>query len=146
MNAVVSFVDVQIRKQAGTGEYKYNRVGNWRTLLFRYERFINFLLLFFDTRRITQFLQCWPYYLTLPTFGTSRNVQDLCQQGSEKSNYIFNGPYPILNSMAENSILCLHGRNSVICLHGPISTFNWLFFKILKFSGPSTPGMMSSLL
>ena len=40
----------------------------------------------------------------------------------------------LLNSVAENSILCLHSRNSRICLHGPISTPNWLFFKILKFS------------
>ena len=39
-----------------------------------------------------------------------------------------------LNSMADNSILYLHGRNSTICLHGPMSAFNWLFFKILKFS------------
>ena len=35
-------------------------------------------------------------------------------------------------------------ENSTICLHGPMSTFNWCFFKILKFSEPSLPGMMSS--
>ena len=29
-------------------------------------------------------------------------------------------------------------------LNGPISTLNWLFFKNLKFSGPSLPGMTSS--
>ena len=37
-------------------------------------------------------------------------------------------------------------ENSTLCLHGPISTLNWLFFKILKFLGPSLPGMTSSIL
>ena len=46
----------------------------------------------------------------------------------------------------ENSTLCPSGRNSIVCLHGPISTLNWLFFKILKFSGPSLPGMTLSTL
>ena len=45
-----------------------------------------------------------------------------------------------------NSTLCLNGRNSVLCLHGPMSTFNWLFFKILKFSGSSLSCMGSSTL
>ena len=36
--------------------------------------------------------------------------------------------------MAENSSICFRGRNSTICLHGPMSTINWRFFKILKFS------------
>ena len=39
-----------------------------------------------------------------------------------------------------------NGRNSTLCHHGPISTLNWLFFKILKFSGPSLPGMTLSTL
>ena len=37
-------------------------------------------------------------------------------------------------------------ENSTICLHGPMSTFNWLFFQIIRFSGPSLPGMTSSTL
>ena len=35
------------------------------------------------------------------------------------------------------------GRNSTVCLHGQSQFLNWLFFKILKFSGPSHLGMMS---
>ena len=46
----------------------------------------------------------------------------------------------------ENLTLCLNGRNLTVCLHGPVSTLNRLFFKILKFSGPSLPGMTSSTL
>ena len=42
-----------------SGKYKFRQI-----LLFRYERFINFWLRFFDMRRETQFLLCWPYYLT----------------------------------------------------------------------------------
>ena len=41
---------------------------------------------------------------------------------------------------------CLDGKNSTVCLHGPISIFNWLFKKILKFSGPSLPQMTLSAL
>ena len=84
----------------------------------------------------------------------------------------FSTPWSELNSMAENSIVCLHGPilnpqhhcqtqllyimvgsqlqlsgieadNPTFCLHGPKSTPNWLFFKILKFSGPSLLGMTS---
>ena len=51
-------------------------------------------------------------------------------------------------SMVQSQLptLCLDGRNSTVCLHGPISTLNWLFFKILKFSRPSLLGMTSSTL
>ena len=54
-----------------------------------------------------------------------------------KPNYIFNGLNPTL---------CLNGRNSTLIFHGPKSTPNWFFFKILKFSGLSLLGMMSSTL
>ena len=41
----------------------------------------------------------------------------------------------------ENSILFAPmAENSTFCLHGVMSTFNSLFFKILKFSGPSLLG------
>ena len=39
-----------------------------------------------------------------------------------------------LAATVENSTLCPNGRNSIVCRHGPMSTFNWHFFKILKFS------------
>ena len=45
-----------------------------------------------------------------------------------------------------NSPPYLNGKNSTVCLHRPISTHKLLFFKILTFSGPSLPGMMSSTL
>ena len=38
--------------------------------------------------------------LTQSTFGTSRNIQDLCRSRPEKSNHIFTGQNPTLNSMA----------------------------------------------
>ena len=59
-------------------------------------------------------------HLVMSKISAGRDLQN--------SNYIFNSP------------------NSTVCLHGPISTLNWLFFKILKFSGPSLPGMTSSTL
>ena len=49
-----------------------------------------------------------------------------------------------LNGRITNSRL--NGRNSTVCLRGLMSAFNWLFFKNLKFSGPSLPGMTSSTL
>ena len=53
---------------------------------------------------------------------------------------------PTTCANGQNSTLCLNGRNSNLCLHGLMSTFNWLFFKNLKFSGPCLPSMMSSTL
>ena len=47
-------------------------------------------------------------------------------------------------TMVENSILYAPmAEKSNVCLHGPMSTFISLFFKILKFLGPSLPGMTS---
>ena len=101
--------------------------------------FINFWLQLIDTRRETQFLQCYP-----TTHGTSRGVLDLNSSllvGIRKTQ--------VFDSMAESPTTRLHAlmaENSTICLHGPISTSNWLFFKILKFARPSIPGMTSSTL
>ena len=49
-----SSVHIQIQIQ--------NTYANRQTLFFGYERFISFWLLFFDTRRETQYLLCWPSY------------------------------------------------------------------------------------
>ena len=95
--------------------------------------FINLCFQLFDTRRETQFLKVFHNHSMLtppPMFGTSCGAQDL------------NSSLPVeirktqhFDSMAESP----SSR-----LHGPMSTFNWTFIKILKFSGPSPPGMTSS--
>ena len=94
--------------------------------------FINFWLRFFDTRRETQFLPCWPYYAD-PT--NARRILWCLRSLSVEIRKT-----QLHLSTAENSTLCPIGRNSTVCLHCPISTLNRLFFKILKFSGPSLPG------
>ena len=53
---------------------------------------------------------------------------------------------PTTPSMVKSNSQLPTGRNSTFCLHGPISTFNSLFFKILKVSGPSLLSMTSSTL
>ena len=105
---------------------------------YRYERFINFWLRFFDTRRETKFLLGWPNYLTpsharrILYYLRSLSVEILKTQ--------------LHASTVENSTLCFNGRHSTICLHGPISASQLTLFKILKFSGSSLPGMTSSTL
>ena len=100
-------------------------------------------LWFFDTRREIRFLKVFRNHTPPPTFSTSHGVLDL------------NSSLPVeilktqlLDSMAESpttsSMVKIQLSND--CLHGPMSTFNWRFFKILKFSGPSLPGMTSSTL
>ena len=104
------------------------------TLLFRYKRFINFWF-----RRGTQFFLCWPHHQSsadLMVFKIS-----VCRD-PKKPNYIFN-----FRLYDRNSILsATEAENSTACFHGPMSTPNWLFFKILKFSWPSLLGMTSSTL
>ena len=65
---------------ANTTQANTNTNANRHTLLFRYERIINFWLQFFDTRREKKFLKVFrnPTMLTPPTtFSTSRGVLNL---------------------------------------------------------------------
>ena len=133
--------------KAHTGKYNThihiqlntNAGENKRWLLFGYKRFISFWLRFFDTRRETQFFRNHTMLTPPPTFGTPRGVLDLNSslpvEIRKTKLFVSKAESPTLNSVAENSILCLHGL---------ISILNWRLFKILKFSGPSLPGMTSS--
>ena len=87
-----------------------------RTLLFRYEQCINFWLRFFDTTRETQFLLCWPYYLTPQTQCILQCLRSLSVKICKTLTTCLNGRK--LNS------LCPNGKNSIICLYGPTSNFN----------------------
>ena len=65
---------------ANTGKYNRMQIQNTKTNTGRLScsgknGFINFWLWFFDTRRETQFLLCWPYYLNPPTRGASLSVE-----------------------------------------------------------------------
>ena len=62
LNTIQVSLLYSIRIHMQTTQYKYTS----GTLLFRHKWFINFWLRFFDTRRGTQLLLCWPYYLTPP--------------------------------------------------------------------------------
>ena len=94
--------------------------------------FINFWLRFFDTRRETQFLICWPYYLTPQTHSGSCDVYDLCRLRSAKLQRHA--------STIENSILCPNGRDSIVCLHGPISISQLPWFLKSTNSQPISSG------
>ena len=94
----------------------------------KYKRFINFCLWFFDTRRETQFLKVFHNNTMLTLSQCTVHLVVF---------KIFVGRDPKIltaTAMVENSILYAPiTENSTICLHGPMSTFNWLFFKIHKF-------------
>ena len=80
------------------------------TPLFRYDRFINFCVQFFDTRRETQFLKVFRNHSMLttpPTFGTSSGVLDLNSSLPVEIRKI--QPYA---STVETSTSQHHGRNS----------------------------------
>ena len=77
-----------------------------------------------DTRRETQFFLCWPQPQRAAHLVMFKISIHLCRSRPEKLNC--NGRK--LNSMP------------------PLSDLNWIFFKILKFSGPSLLGMTSSTL
>ena len=102
------------------------------TLLFRYERFINFWLRFFDTRKKGQ-----NSYNANPTQHAAHLAMLkisilLLWSRPEKSNRHRNGRK--LNSVPQwQKLNCLPPWSN-------------LFFKILKFSGPSLLGMTSSTL
>ena len=96
-------------------------------------RFINFLTsVHGDTRRETQFLKVYADHnvLTPPLQCTAHLVmfKIFVSRDLKNPTTSFNGPNPILNSRIPNSNL------------------NYLFFKILKFSGQSLPSMTSSIL
>ena len=97
------------------------------------DAFINFWLLFFDIRRETQFLKVFRNHTMLTPTPNVRPIL-WCL----RSQFISAG------RDLKNSTLRLNGRIPNSRLLGPISTLNWLFFKILKFSGPSLPSMVSS--
>ena len=89
-----------------------------RLCCFRYERFINFWLQFIVTQGERQFLLCWPH---------ARHIL-WCL----RSQFI-SASWDLKNGRKFNSM-------------PPWSNLNCLFFKILKFSGLSLPGMTSSTL
>ena len=129
---------------ANTTQANTNTYANRQTLLFRYERFINFWLRFFDTRRERQFLKV---FRNLTMLTPTRNVRHI--SWCLRSQFISAGRDPKKSTLRLNGRSLtsrLHGRNSILWLHSPMSTSHWLFFKILKFSGPSFPYMTSSTL
>ena len=103
-------------------------------------------LQFIDTRRETQFLKVFCNHTMLtppPTFGTSQFIsadRDPKNSTLRLKGWIIYSP------------VCLNDRNSIVCLQGPMSTLNYLFFKIFfktffkifKFSRPSLPSLTSS--
>ena len=101
-----------------------NTGGNRQTLLFKYERFIKFWLQFFDTRR--------DIILIMLTISKARHILWCLRSLSVE--------------IRKTQLHALTVENSTLRLTGPISTLNWLSFKILKFPGPSLPGMTSSKL
>ena len=97
---------------------------------FRQERFINFLTsVHGDTRRETQFLKVFANHTMLTPLQRAAHLVmfkisvHLRWSRPEKLNHRRNSRK--LNSLPQWSNL------------------NWLFFKILKFSGPSLPGLTS---
>ena len=130
-------IQIQIHKPANKGGL----------FCFRYEGFINFWLRFFDTKRErdTQFLKVFRNHTILtPT----PNVWHI--SWCLRSQFISAGRDPKnstlwLNGRIPNYSTPWHNGRELNCLP-PISTLNWLFFKILQFSGPSLPGMTSSTL
>ena len=119
-------------------QYKYGRLCH-----FRYERFISFWLRFFDMMRETQFLKVFRNHtmLTPPLkFGTSRGVlrSQFISAGRDRKNITLRIPnYRLSALMAETQLSA-----SMVQCQLP----NCLFFKIIKFSGTSLPGMTSSSL
>ena len=89
-------------------------------------------LQFIDTRRETQFLKVFRNHsmLTPPRQCTAHLVV------FKISIHLHPQRSKILTAaaMVENTTLCPNGRNSFVCRHGPMSTLNWLFFKIREFS------------
>ena len=120
---------------------------------FRYEWFISFWLRPLATwgeRHNAYYADhtVWPHqhaaYLKMFKISVGRDPKNsILQLNGWIPNCIFDSPNPTLNS--EYPTL-LNGRNSTVWFHDPISTLNWLFFKIIKFSGPSLLGMTSSTL
>ena len=104
-------------------------------------RFINFWLRLFDTRRETQFLKVFANHTMLtPPQLVAHLVMfkisiHLCRSTHEKRNSRCNGG-------KFNSMLQWQKLSSL----PPSSNLNWLFFKIAKLSGPSLPGITSSTL
>ena len=132
-----------------TNTYSYIVKYTW------YKRFINFCFRFFDTRRETQFLPCWLYYLTphhtwyilwclrslsveickTPTTClSSSGLNSLCPNGRDSIVYQhcpISNP-KILNTMVGTPISQHHGRTSTSQHHGQTSTES--FSKSSKFS------------
>ena len=86
--------------------------------------------------------------LLIPDFGS-------LTRGERLNSYYANHPQCAVHLVVfkisvsrdpKNTTTSFNGWNPTLCLNGSNSIFNWLFFKILKFSGPSFPGMMSSTL
>ena len=124
---------------------------------------INFWLHFFDTRRET-ILKGLSYHTMLITSLNGRNPT-LYPNGRNStivfpgltSKYQLHGRTPTSKHYCRTQLLtimvgtqlqlsAIDADNPTVYLHGPMSTPNWLFFKIFKFSGPSLPGMTSSTL
>ena len=134
-NDINPTVHIQIQIQNTYAETQVNtNTGGNRHCCSGTNGFINFGLWFFNMRRESILTM-----LTIP------NVQCILWCRRSVSRDLKN---PTTSSMVkiQLSTLCHNGRNSTLCLHGPMSTFNWLFFNILKFSEPSLPGMTSSAL
>ena len=150
--------------QVGTGRLKYTG----ETPLFRYEPFINFCLLFFDTRRET-ILKSLLYHTMLTTSFNGQNPT-LCPNG-RNSTVVSHGPTlkshlpgwtptsqhhcwtQILNiivgpnfspSWSDPNFNCLPLRQTTQQSGNIVqSQLPTLFFKIFKFSGPSLLGITS---
>ena len=126
-----------IKNNGTTNTYSYTAKYKYRpTLLFRYERFI--------INSLTSVLR-HEKRKTILTMLTIPHAQRILwcfkiSVGRDPKNSTLR-----LNGRIPNTRL--NGRNlTSLSFHGPISTPNWFFFKILKFTEPSLPGMTSSTL
>ena len=123
-------IQIQRRKQVNT-TYKIqaDSIVLVRTVL------LTSRLQFIDTKR-----ERHNSYFANPTY----NVRHI--SWCLRSQFISAGRGPknlTTSSTVENTSMA---ETQLLCLHGSMSTPNWLFFKILKFSGPSLLGMTSSTL
>ena len=99
--------------------------------------FINFWVRFFDTRREREIYNSLKYFIII-----------LCKPHSQRFTHlvVFKISIHLTVEIRKTQLFDSMAESPTTRLHGPISTVNWLFFKILKFSGLSLPGMRWSTL
>ena len=111
--------------------FKYKCRNRW-TPLFSYERFINFWLRFFDTRRETQFLKTFRNYIMLTISNAVRHMMSKISVGRDLQNSNFEIPQ--------------WQRTLLSACMGQSQFLNWLFFQNPQILNTSLLGMPSSTL